>query len=87
MLLFWQPVSSTLKLYQNVEFTFYIVYITAASIPDAYSSVTVVRKGFVDMGVSNVFGSNVFDFLIGLALPWFIKAVFSDGYVIKRSSL
>ena len=26
-----------------------------------------------DMAVSNTLGSNVFDVLIGLALPWFIK--------------
>jgi Ca2+/Na+ antiporter len=36
------------------------------------------------MGVSNVFGSNVFDFLIGLAVPWFLKAISSTGYVTKN---
>lgn len=33
------------------------------------------------MGVSNIFGSNVFDLLIGLAIPWFIKSIFTTGYV------
>ena len=51
------------------------------SIPDAYSSVAVVRQGYVDMGVSNIFGSNVFDLLIGLAVPWFIKSLFNSGVV------
>ena len=51
------------------------------SIPDAYSSVAVVRQGYVDMGVSNIFGSNLFDILIGLAIPWFIKALFNSGFV------
>lgn len=51
------------------------------SIPDAYTSVVVVKEGMVDMGVSNIIGSNVFDLLIGLALPWFIKSIFNGGYV------
>jgi Ca2+/Na+ antiporter len=33
------------------------------------------------MGVSNIFGSNLFDLLMGLALPWFLKAIFTTGYV------
>jgi Ca2+/Na+ antiporter len=52
------------------------------SIPDAYTSVIVVKEGMVDMGVSNIIGSNVFDLLIGLALPWFIKSIFNSGYVM-----
>jgi Ca2+/Na+ antiporter len=51
------------------------------SIPDAYTSVIVVKQGMVDMGVSNIIGSNVFDLLIGLAFPWFIKSIFNNGYV------
>ncbi len=59
-----------------------ITFIAAGtSIPDAYTSMIVVKEGMVDMGVSNIFGSNVFDLLIGLAFPWFIKAIFSNGYV------
>ena len=54
------------------------------SIPDAYTSVIVVKEGMVDMGVSNIIGSNVFDLLIGLALPWFIKSIFNGGYVNKN---
>lgn len=43
------------------------------SIPDAYASVHVARAGQSDMAVSNSIGSNVFDILIGLALPWFLE--------------
>lgn len=43
------------------------------SIPDAYSSIHVARAGQADMAVSNSIGSNVFDILIGLALPWFME--------------
>ena len=56
------------------------------SIPDAYTSVVVVRQGMVDMGVSNIIGSNVFDLLIGLALPWFFKSMFNHGYVNINSA-
>ena len=56
------------------------------SVPDAYTSIVVVKEGMVDMGVSNIIGSNVFDLLIGLALPWFIKSIFNNGYVIINSN-
>uniref|UniRef100_T1IQP5 AD domain-containing protein n=1 Tax=Strigamia maritima TaxID=126957 RepID=T1IQP5_STRMM len=43
------------------------------SVPDALSSLIVARQGQADMAVSNSIGSNVFDILIGLALPWFLQ--------------
>jgi sodium/potassium/calcium exchanger 4 len=64
-----------------------VTFIAAGtSIPDAYTSIVVVKEGMVDMGVSNIIGSNVFDLLIGLALPWFIKAIFNNGYVTINSN-
>ena len=41
--------------------------------------------GLVDMGVSNTLGSNVFDLLVGLALPWFFKILIS-GKVVHINS-
>lgn len=38
------------------------------------------------MGVSNTFGSNVFDLLVGLALPWFFKALASGEPVHINSN-
>ncbi len=39
------------------------------------------------MAVSNSIGSNVFDVLLGLALPWFIKTTFVDyGSVVQINS-
>ena len=35
----------------------------------------VLIVGYGDMAVSNSIGSNVFDILIGLGLPWFIQTV------------
>jgi K+-dependent Na+/Ca+ exchanger-like protein len=42
------------------------------SIPDMISSVIVAKQGRGDMAVSNAIGSNIFDILIGLGLPWLI---------------
>ncbi|XP_037025683.1 probable sodium/potassium/calcium exchanger CG1090 [Bradysia coprophila] len=43
------------------------------SVPDALSSIAVIKEGYGDMAVSNAVGSNVFDILICLGLPWFIQ--------------
>lgn len=45
----------------------------ATSIPDAVSSMAVARKGQADMAVSSSVGSNIFDILVGLPIPWLIK--------------
>ncbi|XP_066144151.1 probable sodium/potassium/calcium exchanger CG1090 [Euwallacea fornicatus] len=43
------------------------------SVPDALSSIAVIKEGYGDMAVSNAIGSNVFDILVCLGLPWFMK--------------
>jgi len=50
------------------------IFVLAAgtSIPDCLSSVAVARRGHGDMAVSSSIGSNIFDVLLGLPLPWFI---------------
>ncbi|KAI8044677.1 hypothetical protein M5D96_000848 [Drosophila gunungcola] len=46
------------------------------SVPDALSSIA----GYGDMAVSNAIGSNVFDILVCLGLPWFIQtAIIKPG--------
>lgn len=47
------------------------------SVPDALASVAVARAGRADMAVSNAIGSNVFDVLLGLGLPWLIAGAAS----------
>ncbi len=42
------------------------------SIPDLVSSIIVAKKGRGGMAVSNAVGSNTFDILVGLGLPWMI---------------
>jgi len=40
------------------------------SIPDLLSSVIVAKQGHGDMAVSSSIGSNIFDILVGLPIPW-----------------
>merc|ERR1711957_813623 len=49
------------------------------SIPDAVSSVAVARAGEGDMAVSSSIGSNIFDILVGLPIPWMIKILFVEN--------
>mmetsp|Transcript_11007 Transcript_11007/g.20371 ORF Transcript_11007/g.20371 Transcript_11007/m.20371 type:complete len:157 (+) Transcript_11007:2252-2722(+) len=53
------------------------------SVPDAISSIIVARQGQGDMAVANSIGSNVFDILMGLGLPWLI----ASGFVYKVPSV
>uniref|UniRef100_A0AAQ4S3D5 Solute carrier family 24 member 4 n=1 Tax=Gasterosteus aculeatus aculeatus TaxID=481459 RepID=A0AAQ4S3D5_GASAC len=45
------------------------------SVPDCIASLIVARQGLGDMAVSNTIGSNVFDILVGLGLPWAIQTM------------
>ncbi|XP_052007478.1 sodium/potassium/calcium exchanger 3-like [Xyrauchen texanus] len=45
------------------------------SVPDCLASLIVARQGMGDMAVSNSIGSNVFDILIGLGLPWTLQTL------------
>lgn len=45
------------------------------SVPDLISSVVVARQGRGEMAMANAVGSNIFDILIGLGLPWMIALV------------
>jgi len=48
------------------------------SIPDLVSSMAVARAGEGDMAVSSSIGSNIFDILVGLPIPWMIKIGFVE---------
>ncbi|MEA3414126.1 MAG: hypothetical protein U9Q99_01205 [Nanoarchaeota archaeon] len=50
----------------------FTVIAAATSIPDAVISVVNAKKGNIDDATSNVFGSNIFDILIGIGLPLLI---------------
>lgn len=58
----------------NVSATFLALTVLAAgtSIPDLIGSIVVAKQGRGDMAVSNAIGSNIFDILFGLGMPWVI---------------
>merc|ERR1712157_575400 len=52
-----------------------LVFLAAGtSVPDAIGSISVAKEGKADMAVANAVGSNTFDILLGLGLPWFLKS-------------
>ncbi|XP_055677661.1 sodium/potassium/calcium exchanger 3-like [Lutzomyia longipalpis] len=61
------------------------------SVPEAVSSVIVANKGHGTMGISNSIGSNTFDIMLCLGLPWLIKSLLfpttpGDNWVSLKSS-
>jgi len=58
------------------------------SVPDAIGSLIVAREGKGDMAVSNAIGSNVFDILLGLGLPWVLSAlIYGDGISVDAENI
>lgn len=56
-----------------------LVFLSAGtSVPDALGSIAVAKQGEGDMAVANAFGSNVFDILLGLGVPWLLKAAMGE---------
>lgn len=66
------------------------------SIPETISSIIVTQQGHGEMGISNSIGSNIFDILLCLGIPWFIKTYFlidnnnnndiNENWIILNSS-
>ena len=56
-----------------------VVLAVGTSIPDALGSMIVARQGEADMAIANAVGSNVFDILLGLGLPWFLSYFVHDA--------
>jgi len=51
----------------------FTILAAGTSVPDLVSSMAVARAGEGDMAVSSSIGSNIFDILVGLPLPWILK--------------
>ncbi|HYQ58150.1 MAG TPA: calcium/sodium antiporter, partial [Draconibacterium sp.] len=51
------------------------------SVPDLFSSLIVAKQGRGDMAVSNAIGSNIFDILVGLGLPFILVMLFKGGTI------
>jgi K+-dependent Na+/Ca+ exchanger-like protein len=57
------------------------VLAVGTSIPDLFSSIIVAKQGRGEMAVSNAIGSNIFDILVGLGLPFLLVMLISGGTI------
>lgn len=55
------------------------------SAPDLIASVDVARDGRGTMAVANAVGSNIFDVLVGLGLPWLLTIIFISSTVLVNT--
>ena len=65
----------------------FTVIAAATSIPDTIISVVNAKKGNIDDATSNVFGSNIFDILVGLGLPLFIYSLYKGAVEITFTNI
>lgn len=49
------------------------------SVPEIITTVLIVKMGFGNMAFSNLIGSNIFDILFCLGLPWLVKTLCNTG--------
>jgi len=76
----WFLVENAVAFAEAIHISPVIVALTilaaGTSVPDAFASIVVARQGRGEMAVANAVGSNIFDILIGLGLPWLLALVF-----------
>lgn len=65
----------------NPTFLALTVLAAGTSVPDLIGSIVVAKQGRGDMAVSNAIGSNVFDILFSLGLPWMIVLSIRPGHI------
>jgi len=58
-----------------------IILAAGTSVPDMVASMAVAREGHADMAAANAVGSNTFDILVGLGVPWLIKCLMIGGEI------
>merc|ERR1712139_733051 len=64
-----------------------LIFLAAGtSVPDALGSIAVAKQGEGDMAVANALGSNVFDIMLGLGIPWTIKNGFLGEDIIFKGA-
>merc|ERR1711935_1148654 len=57
------------------------------SVPDLLTSVIVARMGEGDMALSSSIGSNIFDILVGLPIPWIAYTAMNHPITIKSKNV
>ena len=78
----WVLVESAISISHTLGIPEAIIALTVlaagTSIPDLISSIIVAKQGRGEMAISNAIGSNIFDILFGLGVPWLILLSFSN---------
>lgn len=81
----WVLVESAVHIADVLKIPEAIIAVTilaaGTSIPDLLSSVIVSKQGRGGMAISNAIGSNIFDILIGLGLPFLLIIIMTGGEV------
>ena len=65
----------------------FTIIAAATSVPDTVISVANARKGDIDDATSNLFGSNIFDILVGIGLPLLIYFIYKGVVDITFTNL
>ena len=85
----WVLVESAIGVSRIIHIPELIIALTVlavgTSVPDMISSVVVSKQGCGGMGVRNAVGSNIFDILIGLGLPWLVYIIYTGGVLVGES--
>jgi cation:H+ antiporter len=66
-----------------------IIFIAiGTSMPDIFVSISQVKNGNLDTAISNAIGANIFDFFIGLGLPWYLSnTILEKPIVVDEKSV
>ncbi len=88
----WVLVESAIGVSHILEIPEFIVALVilaaGTSVPDLISSAIVAKQGRAGMAISNAVGSNIFDILIGLGLPFIlIYFISGEGLTVNTSEL
>lgn len=82
----WVLVESAVILAEALSLPPVIISLTVlaagTSAPDLIASVDVARDGRGAMAVANAIGSNIFDVLVGLGLPWLLMFLFIEPDIL-----
>lgn len=81
----WVLVDAAVVIAEILEIPEAIVGLTilaiGTSIPDLFSSLIVAEQGRTNMAVSNAIGSNIFDILVGLGVPFLVYMLLNGGEI------
>jgi K+-dependent Na+/Ca+ exchanger-like protein len=81
----WLLVESAVNIAHILNISEAVIAVTVlaagTSIPDLLSSLSVSKQGRGGMAISNAVGSNIFDILIGLGIPFLLMIILASGEV------